>query len=62
MREEKRCVLPCLLCPVGMGAESKETPQHLVCYRAGDESGGLGLEERKETEGLELAHLLYSPT
>lgn len=34
--------------PVEMGAERKRRPQQVVCYR--DETGGLGLEERKTRE------------
>lgn len=33
-----------LVSPLGVGAESEERPQK-VCYRAGDETGGLDLEE-----------------
>lgn len=41
-----------LLSPLGMGAESEERPQPMVCYRASDETGGGGgfyLEELRET-------------
>jgi hypothetical protein len=32
-----------------MGAEYKERPQQVVCYRAGDENGGVwGLEEKRK--------------
>ena len=44
-----------------MGAESEERQQQVVCSRAGDETGGLGLEERRENEDLKLAYLLHQP-
>ena len=37
-----------LLSPLEMGAENEERPQKIVCYRAGDETGGLNLKKRKE--------------
>lgn len=33
--------------PQGKGTESEERPHHMVCYRAGDETGGLNMEERR---------------
>lgn len=33
-----------------MGTESKERLQQMVCYRAGDEIGGLNLEKPMEEE------------
>ena len=33
-----------------MGAESEERPQQTVCYRPGDETGGLNMEERRESD------------
>lgn len=34
-----------LLTPLGMGAVSEERQQQVVCSRAGEETGGLDLEE-----------------
>lgn len=34
--------------PRGMGAENEERPQQAFCYRAGDKTKGLGLEECRE--------------
>lgn len=48
--EENRMFHPDLLNPLGMGAKSKNRPQQVVYKRAGDENGGLDLEETKENE------------
>ena len=45
------------LSPLGMGAESEERPQQKSCYRPGDETGRLGMEERRKSEDLKLAYL-----
>lgn len=37
-----------------MGAKGEERSQQVVYYRTGDETEGLDLEERRETEGLKL--------
>lgn len=34
--------------PQGMGAENEVRPQQAVCYRAGDKTKGLDLEECEE--------------
>lgn len=47
--------------PPGMGVKRKERLPKLVCYRAGDKTGGLDLEERRETVGLRITHLLPWP-
>lgn len=36
-----------LFIPLEKGAENKERLLQVVCYRAGDETGGLGVEERQ---------------
>lgn len=41
--------------PLRMGAENKERPQQVVCYKAGDGPGTLDMEERNESENLKLA-------
>lgn len=48
-----------LLSPLGMGAQNKERPQQIVCYRAWDESGGLDLEKMKERGDLKLAYIFH---
>lgn len=47
-----------LLSPLGMGTEREQRPQQVACYRAGDESGGLDLEERRGSGHLKLAYRL----
>lgn len=47
-REKSRVLLRNLLSPLGMGSEREERLKQVICYRAGDESGGLVLEERKK--------------
>lgn len=44
-----------LLNHLGMGAESEKKPEQVVCYRDGDETEGLDLEERSKI--LKLAYL-----
>lgn len=36
----------------------KGRPQQVVCYRSGDETGVLDLEERRQSEGLKIIYLL----
>ena len=48
-----------LLSSLGMRAESEERSQNRVCYRAGNETGGLGVEGRREREDLKLIYLLW---
>jgi hypothetical protein len=36
--------------------------QQVVCYRVGNESGGLNVEERREGADLKLAYLLAWPS
>ena len=43
-REEIRVYYQSLLSPLGLGAESEERSQQVLCYRAGNVSGGLDLE------------------
>lgn len=50
-----------LLSSLGMRAESEERSQNRVCYRAGNETGGLGVEGRREREDLKLIYLLWCP-
>lgn len=48
----------CLISPKPlprMGAENKERPQQVVCYKAGNGPGTLDMEERSESENLKLA-------
>lgn len=47
-REKSRMLLRNLLSPLGMGSEREERLKQVICYRAGAESGGLVLEERKK--------------
>lgn len=47
-REKSRMFLQNLLSPLGMGSEREERLKQVICYRAGDESEGLVLEERKK--------------
>lgn len=47
-REKSRMLLRNLLSPLGMGSEREERMKQVICYRTGDESGGLVLEERKK--------------
>lgn len=47
-----------LLSPLGMRTGRKERAQQFICSRAEDETGGLDLEVRRETEGLKIAYLL----
>lgn len=49
------------LSPPGMGAKRNERLPKLIGYRAGDKTGGLDLEERRETVGLRMTHLLPWP-
>lgn len=44
-----------LLHHLGMGAESEEKEQQVVCYGAEDETGELTMEERKESGELKLS-------
>lgn len=39
---------------------NKGKPQPVVCYRYVDETGGLDLEQRRETEDLKITYLLFS--
>ena len=39
-RNENRVFHQDLLSPLGMRAENKERPGQVVCYRAGDDTGG----------------------
>lgn len=59
-REENRMCHQDLLSPPGMGAKRNERLPKLICYRAGDKTGGLDLEERRETRS-EDNHLLPWP-
>lgn len=43
-----------LLSLLAMGMEREERPQLVVCYKSGDETGRLGLEERKKSNDLKL--------
>lgn len=48
-----------LLSPMGTNeGRDKERPQHIVCYRTGNESSGLVMEGRRERDNLKLAFLL----
>lgn len=50
-KEESRVLQQDLLSPLGLGAESEEKLQQLVCYRDGDRTGwGLDWEERRQSE------------
>lgn len=51
-KEESRLFHCDLYSPVGMGKENKERLPQVVCFRPGNETGGLDLEERKEGENL----------
>lgn len=53
--EGKRVFHQDLLISLGMGAESEERPQQIVCYRAGRETRELDLGERRESEDLQPA-------
>lgn len=44
-RKEIRLCHQGLLSPLGMGAAKEERPRQKVCYRSGNETGGLDLEE-----------------
>ena len=41
-----------------MGTEIIDRPQQVVCYRAGNETGGLDMKEQRKNEDLKLAYLL----
>lgn len=54
-----------LLSPLRFGAKSKAMLQQVVCYRSGDDIGGLDMREKSEIEDLKptclpalLAYLL----
>lgn len=51
MREESRVCQQNLDSLLGIGLEKKGRLKQVVCYQAGDEAGGLDLEERLESEG-----------
>lgn len=53
-----RCSPRICLIPWEMWAENEERPKQIVGYRAGDETGGVDLEKRKESEDLKHAYLL----
>lgn len=55
-QEESRGFHQDCLSPLGMEAECEKLHQ-VVCYRPKDETGGLDLEGRKESEDLKLAYL-----
>ena len=57
-RDKSRIFHRICLVPLGMGTEKKERPQQVVCYRAGCETKGLGLEDRRDTKDLRLAYRL----
>lgn len=42
-----------------MEAECEEKLHQVACYRLKDETGGLDLEGREESEDLKLAYLLH---
>lgn len=56
-RDESRVFHHSLLNSLGMGAENELRPQ-LVCSGAGEETGRLDMEERRESEALKLTYLL----
>lgn len=53
-----RCSPRICLIPWEMWAENEERPKQIVHYRAGAETGGLGLKKRKESDDLKHAYLL----
>lgn len=55
---KSRCSPRICLTPWEMWAENEERPKQIVDSRAGDETGGLDLEKRKESENLKHAYLL----
>lgn len=57
-KKESRVSHHDLLSPLGIGAESEERPQKVVCYTAGDKTGGVDMRERREFEDLKLAYAL----
>lgn len=46
--------------PLEMGVEKKGRVQQKVCYRAGNETGGLNLEDRRERWGSIVSLLAFS--
>lgn len=46
------------LVPWKWGQRRRRGPQLVVCYRAGCEAEGLGLEDMRDTEDLKLASLV----
>lgn len=48
------CSTKYLLSPLRIGTESEEKPQQVICSRAGDETRGLDMEGRRESEKLSL--------
>lgn len=47
-----------MLSHLELGAESVKRPKYLIWYRAGHETGGLHLEEKRASEDLKLTSLL----
>lgn len=58
--EESRACLQGLLSPLGMGAVNEGKAEQKICCRAGDETGGLDLQEWRGREDLKLTYLLAS--
>lgn len=58
----KQCDLPGSAFPLRKGAEKKVRSQQKFCCRDGAEIGGWDVDERRDTENLNLAHLLHWPT
>lgn len=48
-----------MLSSLGMGTDSEEKLQLMVCYRAADNTEGLDWRNRGRGEDLHLAHLLF---
>ena len=60
--EESRMFHQDLVRPLGMKAESEERPQQVDGYRAGGETGDLGVAERREMGDLKPTYLHCPPT
>lgn len=57
-RKKSRVFYQDILSHLRMGTESEERPQQVVYCRAGDENGGLGIQERRQSEDLKFSYLL----
>lgn len=59
LKGEQRGFLQDLLSTLGVETESEERPQQVICCRTVDETGGLDVEEKRQSEDLKVASLLH---